>query len=106
MQHPDGGFFTSQDADLQRGKPPVPGRDYYAKDDTARRALGLPRIDEHRYADINGRVISALCQLYASVPGPDGPPTPTPCRPPISAGERLIAAHRDTRRRLRHDADD
>jgi len=72
MQHPEGGFFTSQDADLQRpGQAPVLGLDYYAKTDAERRALGIPRVDEHRYADINARMISALCLLHASVPGPD-----------------------------------
>ena len=107
MQHPDGGFFTSQDADLQRpNQPPIPGRDYYAKTDTARRALGVPRIDEHRYADINGRVISALCQLHASVPGPDGAPDHDALTAALKAGERLISAHRDPRGGYRHDADD
>ena len=107
MQHPDGGFFTSQDADLQRpNQPPIPGRDYYARTDTARRALGVPRIDEHRYADINGRVISALCQLHASVPGPDGAPDLEALTAAIKAGERLISAHRDPRGGYRHDADD
>jgi uncharacterized protein YyaL (SSP411 family) len=107
MQHPDGGFFTSQDADLQRpNQPPIPGRDYYARTDTARRALGVPRIDEHRYADINGRVISALCQLHASVPGPDGAPDHDALTAALKAGERLISAHRDPRGGYRHDADD
>jgi len=107
MQHPEGGFFTSQDADLQRpNQPPIPGRDYYAKTDAARRALGVPRIDEHRYADINGRVISALCQLHASVPGPDGAPDHEALTAALKAGERLISAHRDPRGAYRHDADD
>lgn len=95
MQHPEGGFYTSQDADLQRpGKPPVLGADFYAKDDAGRRALGVPRIDTHRYADINGRTISALCELYADVPGPDGQPDVSALRAAVVAGERLLAAHR------------
>ena len=58
MQDPAGGFYTSQDADLQRpGQPPVLGADYYAKDDPSRRALGIPRIDTAIYADLNGRMI-------------------------------------------------
>ncbi len=59
---PDGGFFTSQDADL------VPGEEsaaYYARDDAGRRALGVPRVDRHRYARDNGLLIAALCDLYA-----------------------------------------
>jgi uncharacterized protein len=75
MQAPGGGFYTSQDADLQRpGQPPVLGADFYAKDDAARRALGQPRIDTNVYADLNGRIIAALCRLYTHVPGPDGQP--------------------------------
>ena len=72
MQDPEGGFYTSQDADLERpGQPPILGADYYAKDDAGRRALGIPRIDTAIYADLNGRTIAALCLLYAAVPGPE-----------------------------------
>ncbi len=56
----DGAFYTSQDADL------VPGEhagEYFALDDRGRRALGIPRIDTHRYARENGWAISALCAL-------------------------------------------
>ena len=95
MQHPEGGFYTSQDADLQRpGQPPVLGAEFYAKDDAGRRALGVPRVDTNRYADINGRTISALCELYADVPGPDGQPDAAALRAAVVAGERLLAAHR------------
>ncbi|HTQ30222.1 MAG TPA: DUF255 domain-containing protein [Opitutaceae bacterium] len=64
----DGAFYTSQDADL------VPGEhagDYFALDDAARRARGIPRIDTHRYARENGWAINALCAL-ADVTGDDG----------------------------------
>ena len=67
LTSPDGVVYTSQDADL------VPGEhsaDYYALDDVARRARGLPRIDQHIYARENGWVIVALCQL-AAVTGDD-----------------------------------
>lgn len=106
MQHPDGGFFTSQDADLQRpGGETVPGPEYYARSDADRRALGIPRIDPHRYADINARTISALCQLHASVPGPDGGPDNDALAAALRAGERLISAHREPGGGYRHDAD-
>ncbi len=62
LTSPDGVVYTSQDADL------VPGEhsaDYFALDDAARRARGLPRIDIHVYARENGWVISALAQLAA-----------------------------------------
>lgn len=67
MRGDDGGFFTSQDADLRRaGQPAVLGADYYAKPDAERRALGLPRIDRAVYADLNGMVIEAFADLYAA----------------------------------------
>ncbi len=67
MRSAEGGFFTSQDADLRReGQPTVVGLDYYAKDDAGRRALGIPRIDDNVYADLNGLMIRALVELYAA----------------------------------------
>ena len=110
MQDPEGGFYTSQDADLQRpGAPPVLGAEFYARDDAGRRALGVPRIDTHRYADLNGRTISALCRLYAAVPGPDGEPG-QPDRAALAAavraGERLVTLHRTADGGYRHDAED
>lgn len=68
LTSPDGVVYTSQDADL------VPGEhsaDYFALDDAARRARGLPRIDHHIYARENGWVIAALAQL-AAVTGDSG----------------------------------
>ncbi|MBK6920873.1 MAG: thioredoxin domain-containing protein [Deltaproteobacteria bacterium] len=67
MQAPEGGFYTSQDADLRvTGKPAVEGARYYALDDAGRRALGVPRIDTHVYADQSGMMIEALAELYAT----------------------------------------
>ncbi|MBC8068856.1 MAG: thioredoxin domain-containing protein, partial [Deltaproteobacteria bacterium] len=67
MQDERGGFFTSQDADLRvPGRAPVLGAAYYAKDDAARRVLGIPRIDRAVYADLNGLMIEALCELFAA----------------------------------------
>jgi len=65
---PDGAFYTSQDADLVPG---VDGADYFALDDDARRAKGIPRIDEHIYARENGWVIEALAQYYSATGDPD-----------------------------------
>jgi uncharacterized protein YyaL (SSP411 family) len=68
----DGGFATSQDADLRRpGAAPVLGRQYYALADADRRALGMPRIDRAVYADLNGLLIDALCELYAATLDPE-----------------------------------
>ena len=67
MTGPEGGFYTTMDADLnahEPGKPFVLGRDYYAKGDAGRRALGLPRVDTHEYARENGLAIAAYVTLY------------------------------------------
>jgi uncharacterized protein YyaL (SSP411 family) len=59
---PDGAFYTTMDADLNAhdsDNPLVSGRDYYAKGDAARRALGVPRIDAHEYGSDNGQMIAA-----------------------------------------------
>ena len=65
LQHfllsPDGGFYTSQDADLNPGEH---GGTYFALDDAARRKLGIPRIDRHIYARDNGLAIYGLAALY------------------------------------------
>ncbi|MBK7830227.1 DUF255 domain-containing protein [Nannocystis sp.] len=84
---------------------PVPGPEYYARGDADRRKLGIPRVDPHRYADINARTISALCQLHASVPGPDGGPDNDALAAALQAGERLLSAHREPGGGFRHDAD-
>jgi hypothetical protein len=68
----DGLFLVSQDADLgghdkERGF--VDGHVYYAKDDAGRRALGLPRIDDHVYAYENGLALAALSALAAALRG-------------------------------------
>lgn len=75
LQNKDGEFLVSQDADLggyahdPAGEKPrfVDGHDYYKKDDAGRRALGLPRVDDHVYAQENGQGIAALCTLAASL---------------------------------------
>ena len=67
MRAPEGGFYTSQDADLRReGQEPVLGEQYYAMQDAERRALGLPIVDRNVYADLNGVMIRALVELYAA----------------------------------------
>ncbi len=107
MQAPDGGFYTSQDADLRReGQPPVLGADYYAKSDADRRALGMPRTDRARHADINGRTISALCRLVAAVPGPDGEMDDTALTAALAAAGYVVRELHDGRGGYFHSADD
>jgi uncharacterized protein len=62
LQGPEGAFYTSQDADLVKG---THSEDYFALDDAARRKLGIPAIDEHRYARENGWMIRALATAYS-----------------------------------------
>lgn len=59
----DGAIFTSQDADVVRGKHSA---EYFTLSDKARRAHGMPAIDKNRYARENGLMIQALCDLYAA----------------------------------------
>lgn len=63
LTSPSGAFYTSQDADL------VPGEhsaEYFALDDRARRARGVPRVDTHVYARENGWAIRGLCALHSA----------------------------------------
>ncbi len=66
MTSPQGGFYATMDADLNAhdpSKPFVPGHEYYARDDAARRALGIPRVDEHEFGRENGLVIASYVTL-------------------------------------------
>lgn len=84
----DDGFATSQDADLRRpGQAPVLGADYYALPHAERRALGIPRVDTAVYADLNGLVIDALCELYAATLDPEV------LALAIAAARRVLADH-------------
>ncbi len=71
LQDERGAFLVSQDADLGgfEGKGRfVDGHDYFALEDGARRALGIPRVDRSVYAQENGLGIAALCALAAALP--------------------------------------
>jgi uncharacterized protein YyaL (SSP411 family) len=89
MQDANGGFFTSQDADLRRPDgATVLGAEYYALDDAGRRVAGMPRIDTAVYADLNGLMITALCELWRA----DGDDASLAAA--VRAGERLLRTHR------------
>jgi uncharacterized protein YyaL (SSP411 family) len=63
LRSPDGAFYTSMDADLVDG---VHSADYFALPDSARRAQGIPHVDDHQYSRENGWAIRALAALYES----------------------------------------
>ncbi len=59
----DGAYYVSQDADLVQGRH---SGEYFALDDAARRARGIPAIDTHLYAREQGWMLQALTTLYAA----------------------------------------
>lgn len=62
LSAPDGGFYSSQDADLKQGQK---AHDYFRLDREQRLALGIPRIDTKQYASVAGDAADALLALYA-----------------------------------------
>ena len=63
LTSPEGGFYTSQDADLIEGKHSA---GYFALSNAERRRRGIPRVDKHMYARENGWAINGLVSLYAA----------------------------------------
>jgi uncharacterized protein YyaL (SSP411 family) len=101
MRAPEGGFFTSQDADLRReGQEPVLGQQYYGMADSERRALGQPIVDRNVYADLNGVMIRALVELYAATGDPAVLDAAT------GAAEQLMRTHRTEDGAFLHGAED
>jgi uncharacterized protein YyaL (SSP411 family) len=101
MKSAAGGFYTTQDADLnahERDKKFVDGHVYYALGDKERRALGVPRIDMHEYGKENGLVIAAYATLYQATG--DASVLATAER----AAARIVATHATSRGGLSHDA--
>ncbi len=58
----EGIFYVSQDADVVQGEH---SESFFALGDTARKAVGVPRIDTTNYARENGLAVEALSELYA-----------------------------------------
>lgn len=91
---PDGGFYTAQDADLKAGEHSA---EYFALDDQARRALGVPRVDSSVYARENGFIIEGLATLYEA--NGDAPALAAARR----AAERMLALRTLPGGGFRHD---
>jgi uncharacterized protein YyaL (SSP411 family) len=78
----------------------VLGADYYAADEAGRRALGIPRIDTEVYADLNGMMIEALCDLHAASGDRE------PLEQAQATARRLLDTHVDPGGGFRHRAVD
>jgi len=63
LTSPEGAFYTSQDADLVKGQH---SEDYFKLTDAERVKLGIPKVDQHRYARENGWAIAAYTEFYAA----------------------------------------
>jgi uncharacterized protein YyaL (SSP411 family) len=64
---PEGGFYTSQDADLVPGEH---GGEYFALSDADRRRRGIPRVDTHVYTRETAWAAHALVALHAATREP------------------------------------
>lgn len=91
MKGPAGGFYTTQDADLNahdRTKPFMDGHRYYALSDAERTKRGIPRVDTNEYGRENGLAIAAYASMYEATKDPATLATAT------KAAEHLLATHR------------
>ncbi len=98
----DGGFYTTQDADLNahdRAHPFMSGHDFYARDDAQRRSVGEPRVDTHVYARENGLLIAAHVSLY------EGTNDPTALAAALAAANSVYATHATSSGAVAHDAE-
>ena len=94
LTDPDGGFYTSQDADA----PDMPGERFYRLSAYLRMRHGVPRVDKSMYARENGLAIQAHC-LYARATG-----KVEPRRQAVAAAERILRTHRESDGSFRHAA--
>lgn len=100
MRSPEGGFYTTQDADLNahdRTKSFLDGHEYYALDEKGRLTRGLPRIDTHEYGKENGLAISAYCTMYEATKEAAVLATAE------KAARRIVATHATARGGITHD---
>jgi uncharacterized protein YyaL (SSP411 family) len=106
LRGPAGGFYATQDADLNahdRSKPYLTGHEYYAKGDAERRALGIPRVDTHEYARDNGLAIAAYATLYEAT-CKSGTCDASVLATAKTAAERILSTHAGPKGGVTHDA--
>ena len=100
MKSPEGGFYTTQDADLNahdRAKAFMDGHQYYPLGEKQRLAAGIPRLDTHEYGKENGLAISAYCTLYEVTKDP------AVLASAEKAARRILATHATERGGVTHD---
>lgn len=99
LRGPDGGFWTSQDADAQRpdGRT-MAGAQYYDLSDAGRRKVGAPRTDMNAYADWNGLLIHALCLHH------DATGDVASLAAARMAARKILTSHREPNGLFRHGA--
>jgi uncharacterized protein len=101
LSSPQGGFYTSQDADVGSHDEKaafIDGHVYYRLNDAERKKLGMPRIDEHVYAYENGLAIAAFCALYEVTNDAEI------LNRAVRAADFILQGHVDADGLLRHDA--
>ena len=100
MKSPEGGFYTTQDADLNahdRTKTFMDGHQYYPLDEKRRLAAGIPRLDTHEYGKENGLAIAAYCTMFEATKDP------AVLVSAEKAARRVLATHATTRGGITHD---
>lgn len=100
LRGPEGGFYATQDADLNAHDPSkafLDGHVYYALDAQARLARGIPRVDTHEYAKENGLAIAAFTTLHEVTRDPNDLAVAE------TAARRVLATHRVASGGVTHD---
>jgi hypothetical protein len=103
LSNAEGAFLVSQDADVNahdRDAPFVDGQVYYALGDAERREHGIPRVDDHVYAEENGLAIAALAALYRATGDA------AVLARAEKAADLIASSHVDAEGRVKHEAGD
>ena len=101
LRNEAGAYLVSQDADVggyDHDAAFVDGHEFFVLDDAGRRALGMPRIDDHVYAEENGLAIVGLLALYETTGESEI------VERAAMAADRVLDSHVEPNGRVRHDA--